>query len=128
MHKLRWLFFVNPIHLISSGMHSEHSKQQSKESDHYNYICQNSRGYPLWKLFVKHDWSHYNNKYVIFYSLWPSFVHLLVESHSDQMYFYFCCFVIILIMSWFDDDDDDFSLSGLMQQWHKLDVTVNSSY
>ena len=37
---------------------------------------------------------------------------------------YLFCFVIIVIMVGFDDDD--FSLSGLMQQGHELDVTVIS--
>ena len=52
------------------------------------------------------------------------FLHSLVESHSDQMY-YFYCFVKIFIIAGFEDDD--FSLSGLTQQGHKLDVTVISS-
>ena len=66
--------------------------------------------------------THYNNKYVIFYSLWPCLSHSLVESRSDQTYIF--CFVI-LIMAGFDDND--FSLSRLMQQGHELDVTVISS-
>ena len=51
-------------------------------------------------------------------------LHSLVESHSNLMYYIFC-FVIIVIMAGFDDDD--FSLSGLTQQGHELDVTVISS-
>ena len=39
--------------------------------------------------------------------------------------YYIFCFVIIVIMAGFDDDD--FSLSGLTQQGHELDVTVISS-
>ena len=52
------------------------------------------------------------------------FVHSLVESRGDQMYFF--CFVIIVIMAGFEDNDN-FSLSGLTQQGHQLDVTVISS-
>ena len=52
------------------------------------------------------------------------FLHSLVESCSDRMYYFFC-FVIIFIMAGFEDDN--FSLSGLMQQGHELDVTVISS-
>ena len=50
------------------------------------------------------------------------FVHSLVESHSDRMYL--ICFVIFIMAGF---DEDDFSLSGLMQQGHELDVTVISS-
>ena len=39
---------------------------------------------------------------------------------------YLVCFVIV-IMAGFGFDDDDFSLSGLMQEGHKFDVTVISS-
>ena len=51
------------------------------------------------------------------------FIHSLVESHGDQMYFF--CFVIIVIMAGFEDND--FSLYGLMQEGHELDVTIISS-
>ena len=50
--------------------------------------------------------------------------HSLVEPCGDWMFFF--CFVIIVIMSGFDDDND-FSLSGLTQHGHELDVTVISS-
>ena len=66
--------------------------------------------------------THENNKYVIFYSLWPCLSHSLVESHGDQMYFF--CFVIVIMAGF---EDNNFSLSGLTQQGHKLDVTVISS-
>ena len=66
-------------------------------------------------------WCSYDNKYVIFHSL-ALFVHSIVESHSDWMY-YFYCFIIISIMAGFEDDN--FSLSGLTQQGHKLDVFCN---
>ena len=49
------------------------------------------------------------------------FLHFLVESHSDQMYIF--CFIIVIMAGF---DDDEFSLSGLMQEGHKLDVTVTS--
>ena len=66
--------------------------------------------------------THENNKYVLFYSLWPSLSHSLVESRGDQMYFF--CFIIIIMAGF---KDKDFSLSGLTQQGHKLDVTAISS-
>ena len=39
---------------------------------------------------------------------------------------YFFCFVIIVIMAGFEDNDN-FSLSGLTQPGHQLDITVISS-
>ena len=39
---------------------------------------------------------------------------------------YLVCFIIV-IMAGFGFDDDDFSLSGLMQEGHKFNVTVISS-
>ena len=50
------------------------------------------------------------------------FVHSLVEFLSDRMYL--ICFIIVIMVGF---DDDDFSLSGLNQQGHELDVTVISS-
>ena len=50
------------------------------------------------------------------------FVHSLVEFLSNWMYL--ICFVIVIMAGF---DDDDFSLSGLNQQGHELDVTVISS-
>ena len=40
---------------------------------------------------------------------------------------YFVCFVIV-IMAGFGFDEDDFLLSGLMQEGHKFNVTVISSF
>ena len=48
--------------------------------------------------------------------------HSLVEYHGTRMYFF--CFVIVIMAGF---EDDDFSLSGLTQQGHELDVTVISS-
>ena len=67
----------------------------------------------------------YDNKYVIFYSLWPCFfipsLNLIADRHM------FSCFVIlILIMAGFYDDDD-FSLSGLMQEGHDSVTVIESS-
>ena len=67
----------------------------------------------------------YDNKYVIFYSLWPcSFIpslNLIADRHI------FSCFVIlILIMAGFYDDND-FSLSGLMQEGHDFVTVIESS-
>ena len=86
----------------------------------------NSKGVSIVKLCFSsmNDFPLQNNKYVIFYSLWPCLSHSLVESHGDRMYL--ICFVIIFIMAGFENDDN-FSLSGLTQQGHELDVTVISS-
>ena len=67
----------------------------------------------------------YDNKYVIFYSLWPCFfipsLNLVADRHM------FSCFVIlILIMAGFYDDDD-FSLSGLTQEGHDSVTVFESS-
>ena len=70
--------------------------------------------------------THYNNKYVNFYSLWPCLSHSLVESRSVHT----CISVsssAIFVMAGYFEDDDDFSLSRLTQQGHKLDVMVISS-
>ena len=66
--------------------------------------------------------AHENNKYVLFNSLWPCLSHSLVESYGNRMYFF--CFIIVIMTGF---KDDDFSLSGLTQQGHELDVTVISS-
>ena len=63
--------------------------------------------------------AHYNNKYEVFYSLWPCSCHSKLESRGNRMYL---IFFIIFIMAGFDDDD--FSLSGLTQEGHKFDVTT----
>ena len=69
--------------------------------------------------------AHYDNKYVIFYSLWPCCfipsLNLIADRHM------FSCFVIlILIMAGFYADDD-FSLSGLMQEGHDFVTVIESS-
>ena len=69
--------------------------------------------------------AHYDNKYVIFYSLWPCCfipsLNLIADRHM------FSCFVIlILIMAGFYDDDD-FSLSGLTQEGHDFVTVIESS-
>ena len=48
--------------------------------------------------------------------------HSLVEYCGNRMFFF--CFVIVIMAGF---EDDDFSLSGLTQQGHELDVTVISS-
>ena len=67
----------------------------------------------------------YDNKYVIFYSLWPCFfipsLYLVADRHM------FSCFVIlILIMAGFYDNNN-FSLSGLMQEGHHFVTVIESS-
>ena len=69
--------------------------------------------------------AHYDNKYVIFYSLWPCCfipsLNLVADRHM------FSCFVIlILIMAGFYDDND-FSLSGLMPEGHDFVTVIESS-
>ena len=51
--------------------------------------------------------------------------HSLLESHSIRMYF--CVFFALFIMAGIFDDDEDFSLSGLTQEGHEVDVTVISN-
>ena len=64
----------------------------------------------------------YDNKYVIFYSLWPCFfipsLNLIVYRHM------FCFVILIIIMAGFDDN---FSLSGLTQEGHDFVMVINSS-
>ena len=51
--------------------------------------------------------------------------HSLLESCSIRMYF--CVFfALFVIMARFFGDDGDFSLSGLIQEGHEVDVTVIS--
>ena len=65
----------------------------------------------------------YDNKYVIFYSLWPCY---FIPSLNLVAYRHMFCFVIlIVIMAGFDDDD--FSLSGLTQEGHDFVMVINSS-
>ena len=63
--------------------------------------------------------AHCNNKYEVFYSLWPCSCHSKLESSGDRVYL---IFFIIFIMAGFDDDD--FSLSGLTQEGHEFDVPL----
>ena len=67
----------------------------------------------------------YDNKYVIFYSLWPCY---FIPSLNLIAYRHMFCFVILcIIMAGFGFDDDDFSLSGLMQEGHDSVTVINSS-
>ena len=65
----------------------------------------------------------YDNKYVIFYSLWPCYfipsLNLVVYRHM------FCFIILIVIMAGFDDDD--FSLPGLTQEGHDFVMVIESS-
>ena len=67
----------------------------------------------------------YDNKYVIFYSLWPCCfipsLNLVVDRHMFSRFV-----ILILIMAGFYDDDD-FSLSGLMQEGHDFVTVIESS-
>ena len=64
----------------------------------------NSKGTSIVKYCLSNmnDFPLQNNKYVIFYSLWPCLSHTLVESYGNQMYLF--CFVIIVIMAGFKDE------------------------
>ena len=65
----------------------------------------------------------YDNKYVIFYSLWPCY---FIPSLNLVAYRHMFCFVILfIIMAGFDNND--FSLSGLMQEGHDFVTVINSS-
>ena len=65
----------------------------------------------------------YDNKYVIFHSLWPCY---FIPSLNLIAYRHMFCFVMLfIIMAGFDDDD--FSLSGLMQEGHDFVTVINSS-
>ena len=67
----------------------------------------------------------YDNKYVIFYSLWPCY---FIPSLNLVAYRHMFCFVILfIIMAGFGFDDDDFSLSGLTQEGHDSVTVINSS-
>ena len=68
--------------------------------------------------------AHCNNKYEVFYSLWPCSCHSKLESTGDRMYFWII--FVIFIMAGFDDDD--FSLSGLTQEGHEFNVTTVISF
>ena len=65
----------------------------------------------------------YDNKYVIFYSLWPCY---FIPSLNLIAYRHMFCFIILfIIMAGFDDDN--FSLSGLMQEGQDFVTVINSS-
>ena len=67
----------------------------------------------------------YDNKYVIFYSLWPCY---FIPSLNLIAYRHMFCFIILcIIMAGFGFDDDDFSLSGLTQEGHDSVTVINSS-
>ena len=84
-------------------------------------MTHHSRGHPG-NLLLKFP-ALYDNKYVIFYSLWPCY---FIPSLNLIAYRHMFCFVILLIiMAGFDDDD--FSLSGLMQEGHDFVTVINSS-
>ena len=69
--------------------------------------------------------SHYDNKYVIFYSLWPCYFipSLNLVAYTHMLF----CFTILIIMAGFGFDDDNFSLSGLTQEGHDFVTVINSS-
>ena len=65
-HKV--IIFVNPVNLIGNS-EDNNNKANPAESNHHDYkttMTHNSRGHLLLKLPA-----HYNNKYEVFYSLWP---------------------------------------------------------
>ena len=67
----------------------------------------------------------YDNKYVIFYSLWPRY---FIPSLNLVAYRHMLCFVILfIIMAGFGFDNDNFSLSGLTQEGHDSVTVINSS-
>ena len=85
-------------------------------------MTHHSRGQLNGNLFLKFP-TLYDNKYVIFYSLWPCY---FIPNLNLVVYRNMFCFVIlIIIMAGFDDDD--FSLSGLMQEGHDFFMVINSS-
>ena len=81
-----------------------------------------SRGHLNGNLLLKFP-ALYDNKYVIFYSLWPCY---FIPSLNLVAYRHMFCFVILfIIMAGFDNND--FSLSGLMQEGHDFVMVINSS-
>ena len=82
------------------------------------------KGASEWKSIVEVP-ALYDNKYVIFYSLWPCY---FIPSLNLVVYRHMFCFVILcIIMAGFGFDDDDFSLSGLTQEGHDSVTVINSS-
>ena len=87
-------------------------------------MTHHSRGHLNGNLLLKFP-ALYDNKYVIFYSLWPCY---FIPSLNLIVYRHMFCFVILfIIMTGFGFDDDDFSLSGLMQEGHDSVMVINSS-
>ena len=86
-------------------------------------MTHHSRGHLNGNLLLKFP-ALYDNKYVIFYSLWPRY---FIPSLNLIAYRHMFCFVILIaIMAGFDDND--FSLSGLMQEGHDFVTVINSSF
>ena len=85
-------------------------------------MTHHSRGHLNGNLLLKFP-ALFDNKYVIFYSLWPCYfipsLNLIAYRHM------FCFIILIVIMAGFDDDD--FSLSGLTQEGHDFVTVINSS-
>ena len=87
-------------------------------------MTHHSRGRLNGNLLLKFP-SLYDNKYVIFYSLWPCY---FIPSLNLVAYRHMFCFVILfIIMAAFRFDDNDFSLSGLTQEGHDSVTVINSS-
>ena len=85
-------------------------------------MTHHSRGHLNENLLLKFP-ALYDNKYVIFYSLWPCY---FIPSLNLIAYRHMFCFVIlIVIMAGFDDND--FFLSGLTQEGHDFVTVINSS-
>ena len=63
-------------------------------------------------------------QYVFFYSLWSFY---LIPYWNAWMYFKLLLLLVyVIVMSNFLEDKDDFSLCGLTQEGHEVDVTVIS--
>ena len=87
-------------------------------------MTHHSRGHLNGNLLLKFP-ALYDNKYVIFYSLWPCY---FIPSLNLIAYRHMFCFVILcIIMAGFGFDDDNFSLSRLKQEGHDSVTVINSS-
>ena len=87
-------------------------------------MTHHSRGHLNGNLLLKFP-ALFDNKYVIFYSLWPCY---FIPSLNLVAYRHMFCFIILfIIMARFGFDDDDFSLSGLTQEGHDSVMVINSS-
>ena len=84
-------------------------------------MTHHSRGHLNGNLLLKFP-ALYDNKYVIFYSLWPCY---FIPSLNLIAYRHVLFIILIIIMAGFDDDD--FSLSGLTQEGHNFVTVINSS-